>query len=41
MAWRRCPECSQPMLPKGRKKKPGEFDHARGCPLDKPKRRTR
>lgn len=35
MAWKRCPDCGQPMLPKGKKKKPGEFDHAQGCPADK------
>lgn len=34
MAWKRCKSCGQPMLPKGREKKPGEFDHASGCPLD-------
>lgn len=27
-----CPKCDQPLLPKGRKKKAGEFDHASGCP---------
>ena len=32
MAWEICRECGQPMLPKGRKKKCGEFDHAQGCP---------
>jgi|CXWL01.1.fsa_nt_gi hypothetical protein len=32
--WKLCEGCGQPMLPKGREKKPGEFDHARGCPLD-------
>lgn len=26
-----CKGCDQPMLPKGRKKLPGEFDHAKGC----------
>jgi hypothetical protein len=34
MSYRLCKECGQPMLPKGREKKPNEFDHARGCPLD-------
>ena len=33
--WKLCKGCDQPMLPKGQKKKPGEFDHARGCPLAK------
>jgi len=33
--WKLCKGCDQPMLPRGQKKKPGEFDHARGCPLDK------
>ena len=32
MTWKLCRECGQPMLPKGHKKKPGEFDHASGCP---------
>ena len=27
-----CPDCGQPMLPKGTKKKPNEYDHASGCP---------
>ena len=31
---RRCEECGQPMLPKGVKKLPNEYDHAQGCPLD-------
>ncbi len=26
-----CPECGQPMLPKGMEKQPGEYDHAQGC----------
>lgn len=38
MAWKKCPECDQPMLPKGRVKKPGEFDHAQGCPIGKRER---
>jgi hypothetical protein len=29
---KRCRECGQPMLPKGRTKKPNEYDHASGCP---------
>ena len=29
-----CPGCDQPMLPKGMKKKPMQYDHAQGCPLD-------
>ena len=29
-----CPGCDQPMLPKGVKKKPMQYDHAQGCPLD-------
>lgn len=27
-----CPHCDQPMKPKGVKKRPGEYDHAQGCP---------
>ena len=27
-----CPECGQPMKPKGIKKLPNEYDHAQGCP---------
>ena len=27
-----CPGCDQPMLPKGVKKRPNEYDHAQGCP---------
>jgi hypothetical protein len=38
MSYRLCKECGQPMLPKGWKKKPFEFDHARDCPLS-PRRR--
>ena len=34
MAWKKCRGCGQPMLPKGRKKKPDEFDHAQGCPME-------
>lgn len=30
----KCPGCDQPMLPKGKLKKPNEYDHAQGCPLD-------
>lgn len=30
----KCPECGQPMLPTGEAKRPNEYDHARGCPLD-------
>lgn len=33
---KRCSECGQPMLPKGVKKLPNEYDHAQGCPIDKP-----
>ena len=32
MKYRLCRYCGQPMKPKGVKKKPNEFDHARGCP---------
>lgn len=31
----KCKECGQPMLPKGAKKKPDEYDHAQGCPNDR------
>ena len=27
-----CPWCDQPILPKGARKRPGEYDHAQGCP---------
>ncbi len=27
-----CPDCDQPMLPAGEVKRPGEYDHASGCP---------
>lgn len=27
-----CDDCGQPMLPKGVKKRPNEYDHASGCP---------
>lgn len=27
-----CPDCDQPMRPRGVKKKPNEYDHASGCP---------
>lgn len=37
MAWKKCRYCGQPTLPKGRKKKPGEFNHARGCPYSRKK----
>ena len=40
MKYKLCPECGQPMKPKGVKKKPNEYDHAQGCPLA-PKRRDR
>ena len=33
-AYELCPECGQPMLPPGEVKRPNEYDHARGCPLD-------
>lgn len=32
--WHLCPGCNQPMLPAGEIKKPNEYDHAQGCPLD-------
>jgi hypothetical protein len=35
MAYKRCKGCGQPMKPKGVKKKPNEYDHARGCPYGK------
>lgn len=28
-----CKECGQPLLPKGVKKLPNEYDHASGCPV--------
>ncbi len=31
----KCPDCGQPMLPKGKVKKTNEYDHAQGCPSDK------
>ena len=34
-----CKECGQPMLPKGAKKRPNEYDHAQGCPLAPKKRK--
>lgn len=34
MSARLCKECGQPMLPKGKVKKPNHYDHASGCPLD-------
>jgi len=40
MAWKLCKGCDQPMLPKGSKKKPFEFDHATGCPIDPKQKRT-
>lgn len=33
-----CEFCGQPMLPKGVKKRPNEYDHAQGCPADKKKK---
>lgn len=27
-----CPDCGQPLLPKGVTKRPNEYDHAQGCP---------
>lgn len=36
----KCPECDQPMLPKGVQKRPNEYDHASGCPND-PKRKAK
>lgn len=30
-----CPDCGQPMLPKGVKKQPNEYDHASGCPQER------
>ena len=41
MTWKLCPDCGQPMLPKGQKKKPDFFDHARGCPRVLAKRRAK
>ena len=30
-----CPECGQPMLKKGQKRKhPDDYRHARGCPME-------
>lgn len=36
-----CPECSQPMLPPGVEKKPNQYDHASGCPIEKIERLRR
>jgi hypothetical protein len=36
-----CRLCGQPMLPKGVKKKPNEYDHARGCPYARRKKGSR
>jgi len=36
-----CPDCGQPMKPKGVKKRPDEWDHAQGCRYDKTKMRRR
>lgn len=33
----KCPDCGQPMLPKGETKRPNKYDHASGCPRDTPK----
>jgi uncharacterized protein YggU (UPF0235/DUF167 family) len=30
--YKRCPDCNQPMLPNGKVKLPGEYEHASGCP---------
>lgn len=30
----KCPDCGQPMLPKGVQKRPSEYDHASGFPND-------
>lgn len=30
-----CRLCGQPLKPKGVKKQPNEYDHARGCPYGK------
>ena len=35
-----CKLCGQPMKPKGAKKKPNEYDHARGCPYSRTNRVT-
>lgn len=32
MPYKLCNDCGQPMLPKGEKKRSGEYDHASGCP---------
>ena len=32
MADKLCPDCGCPLLPKGVKKRPHEYDHAGGCP---------
>jgi hypothetical protein len=40
MKMKLCKYCGQPMKPKGVRKRPDEYDHARGCPADK-KRRTK
>jgi hypothetical protein len=34
-----CPRCGQPIKPKGVKKLPNEYDHARGCPYSRPRTR--
>jgi hypothetical protein len=34
MAYKLCPECGQPVLKRGQKRKhPQDYRHARGCPL--------
>ena len=35
-----CDECGQPMLPRGVKKKPNEYDHARNCSKAKSRRKV-
>ena len=38
---KRCHDCGQPMLPKGQKKKPNEYDHAQGCRATRRPRRAK
>ena len=41
MKYKLCPECAQPMLPKGRKREhPDDFCHASGCLLKPTGERT-
>lgn len=41
MKYKLCPFCGSPMKPRGVKKLPNEYDHARGCPYDLAMRKRR